>query len=153
MELSLCQWPSEHPHHRPDRCRQDLSCLRPDQCPCRQGYTAPHQRLPRLLEELAIAHADGRYLKLLAALAKVEDLTLDDWGLAILNGERRRDLLELLDERYQTPPTLVTSQLPVNHWFDALGDPTLADAILDRLVHHAHPPTSPGNPCANSNPS
>ena len=105
---------------------------------CRQGYTALYQRLPRLLEEL-IAHADGRFLKLLAALAKVDVLILDDWGLDILDGERRRDLLELLDERYQTRSTLVTSQLPVAHWHDALGDPTLADAILDRLVHHAHP--------------
>jgi DNA replication protein DnaC len=106
---------------------------------CRQGYTALYQRLPRLLEELAIAHADGRFLKLMAALARVDVLILDDWGLAILDGERRRDLLELLDERYQTRSTLVTSPLPVAHWHDALGDPTLADAILDRLVHHAHP--------------
>jgi DNA replication protein DnaC len=91
------------------------------------------------LEELAIAHADGRFLKLMAALAKVDVLILADWGLAILDGERRRDLLELLDERYRKRSTLVTSQLPAAHWHDALGDPTLADAILDRLVHHAHP--------------
>ena len=111
---------------------------------CRQGYTALYQRLPRLLEELTLAHADGRYLKLMAALAKVEVLVLDDWGLAVLDDERRRDLLELLDERYQTRSTVVTSQLPVAHWHDALGDPTLADAILDRLVHHAHPLTLSG---------
>jgi len=74
----------------------------------------------------------------MAALAKVDVLVLDDWGLAVLDGERRRDLLEVLDERYQTRSTLVTSQLPVAHWHDALGDPTLADAILDRLVHQAH---------------
>ena len=106
---------------------------------CRQGYTALYQRLPRLFEELTIARADGRYLKLMAALAKVDVLVLDDWGLAVLDGERRRDLLEILDERYRTRSTLVTSQLPVASWHDALGDPTLADAILDRLVHHAHP--------------
>jgi len=105
---------------------------------CRQGFTALYQRLPRLFEELTIARADGRYLKLMAALAKVDVLVLDDWGLAVLDGERRRDLLEVLDERYQTRSTLVTSQLPVAHWHDALGDPTLADAILDRLVHQAH---------------
>ena len=105
---------------------------------CRQGFTALYQRLPRLFEELTIARADGRFLKLMAALAKVDVLILDDWGLAILDGERRRDLLEILDERYQTRSTLVTSQLPVAHWHDALGDPTLADAILDRLVHQAH---------------
>jgi DNA replication protein DnaC len=105
---------------------------------CRQGHTARYERLPRLLEELTIAHADGRFVTLMAALAKVEVLVLDDWGLALLDDARRRDLLELLDERYQTRSTVITSQLPVAHWHDALGDPTLADAILDRLVHHAH---------------
>ncbi len=80
----------------------------------------------------------------MAALAKVDVLVLDDWGLAVLDDERRRDLLELLDERYQTRSTAITSQLPVAHWHDALGDPTLADAILDRLVHHAHPITLSG---------
>ena len=111
---------------------------------CRQGYTALYQRLPRLFEELTVAHADGRYLKLMAALSKVEVLVLDDWGLAILDDARRRDLLELLDERYQTRSTVITSQLPVAHWHEALGDATLADAILDRLVHHAHPITLTG---------
>jgi DNA replication protein DnaC len=105
---------------------------------CRQGYTARYERLPRLLEELTIARADGRFITLMATLAKVEVLVLDDWGLAMLDDERRRDLLELLDERYQTRSTIITSQLPVAHWHEALGDPTLADAILDRLVHHAH---------------
>jgi len=106
---------------------------------CRQGHTALYQRLPRLFEELALARADGRHLKWVATLAKVEVLVLDDWGLAPLDDERRRDLLEILDERYQTRSTVVASQLPVSHWHDALGNPTLADAILDRLVHHAHP--------------
>lgn len=92
-----------------------------------------------MFEELTLARADGRYLKWVATLAKVEVLVLDDWGLAPLDDERRRDLLEILDERYQTRSTVVASQLPVSHWHDALGNPTLADAILDRLVHHAHP--------------
>lgn len=105
---------------------------------CRQGKTALYQRLPRLFEELTIARGDGRYPKLMASLAKVDVLILDDWGLALLDDERRRDLLELLDERYQTRSTIITSQLPVSNWHDSLGDPTLADAILDRLVHHAH---------------
>ena len=111
---------------------------------CRQGYTALYQRLPRLLEELALARADGRYLKLMAHVTKVDVLVLDDWGLAILDDERRRDLLELLDERYQSRSTVITSQLPMAHWHEALGDATLADAILDRLVHHAHPITLTG---------
>lgn len=106
---------------------------------CRQGQTALYQRLPRLFEELAVARGDGRYARLMTSLAKVDVLILDDWGLALLDDERRRDLLEVLDERYQTRSTIITSQLPVAHWHDALGDPTLADAILDRLVHHAHP--------------
>ena len=111
---------------------------------CRQGFTALYQRLPRLLEELALGRADGRYLKLMANFSKVDVLVLDDWGLAILDDARRRDLLELLDERYQTRSTVITSQLPVAHWHEALGDATLADAILDRLVHHAHPITLTG---------
>jgi len=114
-----------------------LACLA--NAACRQGHTALYQRLPRLFEELALARADGRYLKLMATLAKVEVLILDDWGLALLDDERRRDLLEILDERYQTRSTVVASQLPVAHWHEALGHPTLADAILDRLIHHAHP--------------
>ena len=105
---------------------------------CRQGRTALYQRLPRLFEELTVAHGDGRYPKVMATLAKVDILLLDDWGLAILDDERRRDLLEVLDERYQTKATIITSQLPVATWHDSLGDPTLADAILDRLIHHAH---------------
>lgn len=106
---------------------------------CRQGRTALYQRLPRLFEELAVARGDGRYARLMTSLAKVDVLILDDWGLAMLDDERRRDLLEVLDERYQTRSTIITSQLPVATWHDSLGDPTLADAILDRLVHHAHP--------------
>ncbi len=106
---------------------------------CRQGHTALYQRLPRLFDELASARVDGRYLKLMTALAKVEVLVLDDWGLALLDDQRRRDLLDLLDDRYQTHSTVIASQLPVAHWHEALGHPTLADAILDRLVHQAHP--------------
>ncbi|MEB8476702.1 ATP-binding protein, partial [Acidithiobacillus ferriphilus] len=79
-----------------------------------------------------------RYPKLMEKLAKVDVLLRDDWGLALLDDDRRRDLLELLDDRYQTRSTIITSQLPVAHWHDSLGDPTLADAILDRVVHHAH---------------
>ena len=106
---------------------------------CRQGATALYQRLPRMFEELAMARGDGRYPKLMAQWAKVDILILDDWGLAVMDDERRRDLLEILDDRYQSRSTVVTSQLPVAHWHESLGDPTLADAILDRVVHHAHP--------------
>jgi DNA replication protein DnaC len=105
---------------------------------CREGYSALYQRLPRLLQDLSLARGDGRYGALLTSLAKMDVLVLDDWGLAKLTEEHRRDLLELLDDRHGLRSTLVTSQLPVEHWHESLGDPTLADAILDRLVHNAY---------------
>ncbi|MFB1505791.1 IS21-like element helper ATPase IstB [Thiocapsa sp. C2-2m] len=105
---------------------------------CRDGFTVRYLRLPRLLQDLAMARAEGRYTKLLADLARTDLLVLDDWGLAPLNDEQRRDLLEILDDRFKRCATLVTSQLPVTLWHDYLGDPTLADAILDRLVHCAY---------------
>jgi DNA replication protein DnaC len=105
---------------------------------CRDGLTALYLRLPRFLQELPIAKGDGRYGKLLTALAKTDVLILDDWGLAPFSEENRRDLLEIVEDRHDRRATIITSQLPVEHWHDALGDPTLADAILDRLVHNAH---------------
>jgi DNA replication protein DnaC len=105
---------------------------------CREGYRVQYARTSRLLGEIALSRADGSYSRRLAALARVDLLVLDDWGLAPLTDEGRRDLWELLDDRYDRHSTLVTSQLPVEHWYEALGDPTLADAILDRLVHNAH---------------
>jgi DNA replication protein DnaC len=105
---------------------------------CRDGLTALYLRLPRFLQELPIAKGDGRYGKLLTALAKTDVLMLDDWGLAPFSEENRRDLLEIVEDRHDRRATIITSQLPVEHWHDALGDPTLADAMLDRLVHHAY---------------
>ena len=105
---------------------------------CQEGYTALYLRLPRLLEELTLAHGDGRFPKLMATFAKTDLIVLDDWGLAKLNLEQRRDLLELLDDRHPNRSTIVTSQIPVDHWHEVIGDPTLADAILDRLVHSAY---------------
>jgi len=87
---------------------------------------------------MAIAKGDGRYSKYLATLAKTEVLILDDWGLAKLTAENRRDLLEILEDRHGVRSTLATSQLPIEKWHDIIGDPTLADAILDRLVHNAY---------------
>lgn len=105
---------------------------------CRDDRSVLYHRLPRLLEALALARGDGRYGRLLARIARVELLILDDWGLAPLTGEQRRDLLEIVDDRHGRASTIVTSQVPVEHWHDVIGDPTLADAILDRLVHNAH---------------
>ncbi len=90
------------------------------------------------MQELPIAKADGRYPKLMRELAKTQLLILDDWGLMPMNDEMRRDLLEILDDRHNQRSTLVTSQLPVDTWHEYLGEPTLADAILDRLVHNAY---------------
>ena len=105
---------------------------------CRLGHSASYRRLPRLLTELAIARADGSYPKLLASLAKTEVLVIDDFGLAKLSAENRRDLLEITEDRYGIRSTVITSQLPVENWHDIVGDPTLADAILDRLVHSSY---------------
>lgn len=105
---------------------------------CREGYTVLYLRLPRLLQELPIAKGDGSYPKRMATLAKTDVLVLDDWGLSKLIAEQQRDLLEILEDRHGTRSTLVTSQLPVDKWHDIIGDPTLADAILDRLIHNAY---------------
>ena len=109
------------------------------QSACRQGHTVRYVRLPRLLsEELVHARADGSYGKVMQTLAKTELLILDDWGLAPLGDRERRDLLELIEDRAGRRATLITSQLPIEHWHDMIGDATFGDAILDRLVHHAH---------------
>ena len=114
-----------------------LACALANQA-CRQGRSVLYVRLPRLLPALAIGRGDGRYAKSLRQLAKTDVLVIDDWALAPLTDEGRRDLLEIFDDRHGTRSTIITSQLPVKHWHAAIGDPTLADAILDRLVHQAH---------------
>ena len=105
---------------------------------CREGFSALYLRLPRLLTELDIGRGDGRYAKLLASLAKTDLLILDDWGLTPMNAPQRRDLLEIIEDRNTRRSTIATSQLPLDKWHDFIGDPTLADAILDRLVHSAY---------------
>lgn len=105
---------------------------------CRDGHAVAYHRVGRLFEALAIARGDGRHARMLKALARTDLLILDDWGLAVLTAPERRDMLEILEDRHGRGSTIVTSQLPVEHWHEAIGDPTLADAILDRLVHNAH---------------
>jgi len=114
-----------------------LACALANQA-CRQGYRVLYTRAPRLFGELAIARADGSYGRRLLLLSRVDLLLLDDWGLAPLNAEQTRDLLEILDDRYQSRSTLVAGQVPVEAWHALFSDPTLADAALDRLVHNAH---------------
>jgi len=105
---------------------------------CLQGYSTLYFRLPRLLQELGIAKADGRYDKILKTLSKTHLLLIDDWGLKPLVKEQSFDLLEILEDRHGLRSTLVTSQLPVENWHEIIGNPTLADAILDRLIHNAY---------------
>jgi DNA replication protein DnaC len=105
---------------------------------CRQGITAVYRRLPALMQDLDLARHDGRYKKLMRGLARASLLVLDDLGIAPMSGEQLRDLLEIIDERYQKGSTIITSQLPVENWHEALNDPTMADAILDRVRHNAY---------------
>jgi len=105
---------------------------------CREGYNTIYMRISKLFEDLSLSKGDGRYLKLLSSFAKADLLVLDDYGLEQLGREQRHDLLEILEDRHGLKSTLVTSQLPVENWHEQIGDPTLADAILDRLVHSAH---------------
>lgn len=105
---------------------------------CLEGFGALYGRLSRLLEDLEVARGDGRYLKLLKQFSKVDVLVLDDWGLARLTALQQRDVLELLEDRHQRRSTIATSQLPLSSWHEAMANPTLADAILDRLIHNAH---------------
>lgn len=115
------------------------------QVACRRGHRTLYRRVPRLLDELALARVDGTYARLLAKLARTDVLVLDDWGLGSLKEAQRHDLLEVLEDRYGRASSVVTSQLPVAKWHDWIGDPTLADAILDRLVNKAYKVDLKGN--------
>lgn len=105
---------------------------------CLQGYSVRYYRLSRLLLEMTQAKADGSYQKLLVRLAKIQIIVMDDWGLEKLTTAHRNDLLEIMDDRHGSTSTVMISQLPTDEWYAAIGDNTLADAILDRLMHNAH---------------
>ncbi len=113
-----------------------LACALGNQA-CRQGLSVLYVRTSRLMEEMKLAHADGSFRKRLAQMAKVDILILDDWGLSAMTQSERQDLLEIIDDRTRRS-TLITSQIPVKAWHEIIGEPTLADAILDRIVHRAH---------------
>jgi DNA replication protein DnaC len=105
---------------------------------CRDGYTILHKRSAELFREFSVAHADGSFGRLLMRLSRIDILLLDDFAMAPLKDAERRDFLELCDERYQRRSTILTSQMPLAHWHEQIGDPTIADSILDRLVHNAY---------------
>jgi DNA replication protein DnaC len=105
---------------------------------CRENLSVFYQRVPRLFAALALARGDGRYARLLKQLARVDLLILDDWGPEPLIAEQQRDLLEIVEDRYNAGSLIITSQVPVDRWHDIVGNPTLADAILDRFIHNAH---------------
>ena len=105
---------------------------------CRDGYTVYYARAAQLFRELALAHADGSFTRLLRRLSQTDVLVIDDWAMTPLNDMERRDFLEICDDRYQARSLVLTSQVPVANWHAQIGDPTAADSILDRLVHHAH---------------
>jgi DNA replication protein DnaC len=112
---------------------------------CRRGYSAMYQRVPRLQEELRIRHGSGAFGKWLLQMAKTDVLVLDDWGMGAIDSATRSDLLELIDDRTANRATIITSQLPVEHWHAWIGDATIADAILDRLMQHNHRLTLTGD--------
>lgn len=141
LSLSACQWVRKHQNialvGATGTGKTYLACALAHKA-CLEGFSAAYLRLPRLLQDLVVAKGDGRYTRLMQQLAKLDVLILDDWGLNTCTGEQSRDLLEVLDDRHQLRSTIVTSQLPIKHWHETLGNPTIADAILDRLVHNAH---------------
>ena len=104
----------------------------------RDGFTALYTRAPRLLRDLSVARVDGSFGKLLDRLTRIDILIVDDWAMAPLADSERRDFLEICDDRYAARSIVLTSQVPISHWHDQIGDPTVADSILDRLVHNAH---------------
>lgn len=141
LTLSNCQWVRNHQNviiTGPTGIGKSYLAEALAQKACREGFTALYYRTPRLFSELAIARGDGNYSKLLIRLAKTELLVVDDWGLSSLTDAERRDFLEVMEDRHGIRSTVITSQYPVAKWHELIGEPTLADAILDRIVHNAH---------------
>jgi DNA replication protein DnaC len=140
-QLSSCRWVQEHQAvlvtGAAGTGKTYFACALAQQA-CRRGFRALYRRASRLFDELRLARADGTYPRLLARIAKVHVLVIDDFALNPVTDAERRDFLEILEDRYGLAATIVTSQLPPAQWHDYLSDPTLADAICDRLLHHAH---------------
>jgi DNA replication protein DnaC len=141
LSLGSCDWVRKHRNviivGPTGSGKTYLSCALAHRA-CREGMTAFYLRTPKLYYTLAMARADGSYARVLAKLARTSVLALDDLGMAALTDSERQDLLEVIEDRHGSASTIITSQLPVEHWHEVIGDPTIADALLDRLVHNAH---------------
>ena len=140
-QLATCVWIEQHHNviiSGPTGVGKTYVACALAQQACRKGYRALYRRTSRLFDELTLARADGTYARLLGRLTRIDLLVLDDWGLAPVGEMERRDLLEILEDRHGNRSTLLTSQLPMARWHDHLGDPAIADAICDRLLHNAH---------------
>jgi len=141
LRLASCDWIREHRHclitGKSGTGKSWLACALGDKA-CRDNLSVLYQRCSRLFAALALARGDGRYARLMRQLARVNLLILDDWGPEPLTAEQRRDLLEIVEDRYNVGSLIITSQLPVDTWYEMVGNPTLADAILDRIVHNAY---------------
>ena len=140
-QLASCRWVKEHQSilitGMTGTGKSFVACALAHQA-CRKGYRALYRRAPRLFDELKLARADGTYQRLLARIARVDVLVIDDFAIAPITDTERRDLLELFEDRQETRATIITSQLDPKHWHDYLTDPTLADAICDRILSRAH---------------
>jgi DNA replication protein DnaC len=140
-QLGTCRWVAEHQNvvvtGATGTGKTYIACALAQQA-CRKGYRAIYRRASRLTDELTLARADGTYGRLLARLARVDVLVIDDWGHSPMKDQERRDLVEILDDRYGVRSTVMTSQLPTTKWHDHIGHPTNADAICDRVLHNAH---------------
>ena len=139
--LASCTW--IHEHHNvvitgPTGVGKTYIACALAQQACRKGYRALYRRVPRIFDEILLARADGTYPRWLAKVARFDVVVLDDWGLVPLAESERRDLLEIMEDRYGNRSTILTSQMPVAQWHDQVGDPTIADAFCDRLLHNAH---------------
>jgi DNA replication protein DnaC len=140
-QLATCRWIEEHQNvvitGATGTGKTYLACALAQQA-CRKGYRAIYRRATRVNDELTLARADGTYAQMLTRFARADVLVLDDWGIAPLRDQERRDLLEIMEDRGGTRSTIMTSQLPPAKWHDHIGDPTVADAVCDRLLHMAH---------------